>query len=106
VEHAAHRRDEPLDADASGRKPSDPDFAEMSVWRRVTSRFYATGCGLTGMSTEALDEAIAAKAKARYGDNHLTVTWPDGRKIYHHVHIGNRTRAAKWVHTFNNRAGT
>jgi hypothetical protein len=77
----------------------------MGVWKWITSEFYAIGCGLTGMSTAALDEAVAANAKAHYGDNNLTMTWPDGRKTYHHVHIGNRTRAAKWVHKFNDRAG-
>jgi hypothetical protein len=76
----------------------------MGVWKRMTSRFYATGCGLTGMSTDALDEAVAAKARAHYGDNHLTMTWPDGRKAYHHVHLGNRTRATKWANKFNERA--
>ncbi len=75
----------------------------MSVWKRMTSQFYATG-GALGLSTDALDQALEEGANARVDRNSVIVRYPDGRESYHHMAIGVRARATKWVNRFNQRA--
>lgn len=76
----------------------------MSVLKRLTSQFYATG-GAIGLKSDAIDEAIGAGARASFATNTVTITYPDGRETFHIAPPGVRAKAVKFVNQFNDRAG-
>lgn len=77
----------------------------MSVLRRLTSPFYATGATFLG-STDKVDRAIAEGARAEWRGNAVAFVWPDGREIYKKVGVGRRASIVRWINAFNERGGT
>jgi hypothetical protein len=75
----------------------------MSVWKRMTSQFYAQGAVLLG-GTDAVDAAVADGVVARMDANNAVFRWPDGRDVFHAVPVGSRGNVAKWINNFNEKA--
>lgn len=72
----------------------------MSIWKRMTSQFYATFAGFFH-GTDGVDSAIEEGVVARMEANNLIFRWPDGREEYHHIQVGARTRIGGQVNKWN-----
>ena len=75
----------------------------MSIWKRLTSTFYATG-GAMGLKSDVIDEAVQEGARAKYDLDAVVIQYPDGRETYHKTSLGRRAKAVKFVNEFNEKA--
>jgi hypothetical protein len=75
----------------------------MSIWKRLTSNFYATG-GALGLKSDVIDDAIQQGARASYDVDTVVIQYPDGRETFHKTSLRMRAKAVKFVDQFNEKA--